>query len=55
MRLRAFLATTLLVATASLSAAAQSQPWIKDRRYAEGIGYRTGNLELHPGDRKSVV
>jgi len=49
MRLRAFLATTLVVATASLSAAAQTQPWIKDRRYAEGIGYRTGNLELHPG------
>lgn len=49
MRLRAFLATTLVVATASLSAAAQGQPWIKDRRYGEGIGYRTGNLELHPG------
>jgi len=50
MKLGAFLATTLLVASASLSAAAQSaQPWIKDRRFSEGIGYRTGNLELHPG------
>lgn len=49
MRFRAFLATSLVVATASLSASAQNQPWIKDRRYAEGIGYRAGNLELHPG------
>jgi hypothetical protein len=50
MKLRPFLAATLLVATASLSASAQSaQPWIKDRRFSEGIGYRTGNLELHPG------
>lgn len=52
MKLRAFLAATLVVATASLSAAAQSataQPWIKDRRFGEGIGVRTGNLELHPG------
>lgn len=49
MRFRAFLATSLVVATASLSASAQNQPWIKDRKYAEGIGYRTGNLEIHPG------
>lgn len=30
-----------------------SQPdtpqWLKDRRYNEGIGIQTGNLELHPG------
>lgn len=50
MKLRPFLATTLLVVSASVSASAQStQPWIKDRRFTEGIGYRTGNLELHPG------
>ncbi|WP_437275687.1 hypothetical protein WME90_31160 [Sorangium sp. So ce375] len=28
---------------------AQDQPWLKDRRYTEGIGIRTGDLELHPG------
>lgn len=36
------------VATISAVASAQ-QPWIKDRRYGEGIGIRVGNLELHPG------
>ncbi|WP_437586638.1 hypothetical protein [Sorangium sp. So ce1000] len=30
-------------------ALAQDQPWLKDRRYTEGIGIRTGDLELHPG------
>lgn len=44
----AFLAAALAVATTTFSAAAQ-QPWIKDRSYGEGIGIRTGNLELHPG------
>jgi hypothetical protein len=28
---------------------ADSPGWLKDRRYTEGIGIRTGNLELHPG------
>src|SRR5689334_21981473 len=28
---------------------AQDQPWLKDRRYTEGIGYRVGDFELHPG------
>jgi len=36
---------TVLPAVAS----AQDQPWLKDRRYTEGIGYRVGDLELHPG------
>src|SRR5207247_2157085 len=36
---------TLLPALAS----AQVQPWLQDRRYTEGIGIRTGDLELHPG------
>jgi hypothetical protein len=55
MRIGAFLATAAVVVTATLSASAQStaspgvQPWLKDRRYGEGIGIRTGNLELHPG------
>ncbi|XXX73712.1 hypothetical protein WMF30_39320 [Sorangium sp. So ce134] len=30
-------------------ALAQDQPWLKDRRYTEGIGIRAGDLELHPG------
>src|SRR5262245_32740399 len=33
----------------SASANAQDQPWLKDRRYTEGIGYRVGDFELHPG------
>jgi hypothetical protein len=40
----------------SRAAAAQAQytapdspAWLSDRRYNEGIGVRTGNLELHPG------
>ena len=28
---------------------AAAQEWLKDRRYEEGAGIRTGNLELHPG------
>ena len=28
---------------------AADSPWLKDRRYTEGAGYRIGNLELHPG------
>lgn len=49
MKLRAFLVATLGVATLTLSASAQTQPWLKDRRSGEGIGIRTGSLELHPG------
>lgn len=30
-------------------AAAQDQVWLKDRRYTEGIGYRVGDFEFHPG------
>jgi hypothetical protein len=28
---------------------ASAQEWLKDRRYQEGPGYRTGDLEIHPG------
>jgi hypothetical protein len=28
---------------------ADSPQWLKDRRYNEGIGIRTGDLEIHPG------
>ncbi|MDB4945252.1 MAG: hypothetical protein JWP97_4786 [Labilithrix sp.] len=37
-------AVTLLASTE-----ASAQEWMKDRRYQEGAGIRTGNLELHPG------
>jgi hypothetical protein len=30
-------------------ASAQDQPWLKDRRYTEGPGYRVGDFEIHPG------
>ncbi len=42
--LGAGVATTLLV-----SSEASAQGWMKDRRYQEGAGIKTGNLELHPG------
>jgi hypothetical protein len=28
---------------------AQDQTWLNDRRYREGIGFRVGDFELHPG------
>jgi hypothetical protein len=33
----------------STAAYGQEQMWLKDRRYGEGAGIRTGDLELHPG------
>lgn len=49
MKLRlTFAATTALFMFTAL-ASAQEQPWLKDRRYGEGIGLRSGNLEFHPG------
>jgi hypothetical protein len=41
--------TGLFLLAAAGTAAAQEQGWLKDRKYAEGIGYRLGDLELHPG------
>lgn len=38
-----------LVLSYATLAVAQEQPWLKDRRYREGMGYRVGDLELHPG------
>jgi hypothetical protein len=32
-----------------LPSSAGAQEWLKDRRYTEGAGIRTGDLELHPG------
>jgi hypothetical protein len=46
-------AGVFLIVCASMAvpavAAAQDQVWLKDRRYTEGIGYRVGDFELHPG------
>ena len=41
----------LAVASALIAAPkiASAQEWLKDRRYEEGAGIRTGDLELHPG------
>jgi len=36
----------MLAATASVASA---QPWLSDRKLAEGSGLRLGDLELHPG------
>jgi hypothetical protein len=51
MRLRAWLgAAAALVVTASAApAAAQDQPWLADRKYTVGPGFRVGDFELHPG------
>jgi hypothetical protein len=32
-----------------LTAGADAPQWLKDRQYNQGIGIRTGDLELHPG------
>ncbi len=39
----------LLTAATTVQQASAQQPWVADRRYGEGIGIRTGDLELHPG------
>ena len=55
MKFGAFLTAAAVAVTFSVSALAEEpalapvqQPWLKDRRYGEGIGIRTGNLEFHP-------
>jgi len=48
MKLRVALTALVAVTTIDVVASAQ-QPWIKDRRFGEGVGIRAGNLELHPG------
>ena len=45
----ALLAPGAAVAQPQLTAGADSPQWLKDRQYNEGIGVRTGDLELHPG------
>src|SRR5476649_1438496 len=49
MKFRLTLAATLLLGALPLTAHAQTQPWLANRRYGEGIGVRVGDLELHPG------
>jgi len=51
MSLRAFAYSAVagLVLLTSRAAFAQDQVWLQDRRYTEGIGYRAGDLEVHPG------
>jgi hypothetical protein len=50
MKIRDTIAAAAVTLTLSPALAlAQDQPWLKDRRYTEGIGIRTGDLELHPG------
>jgi hypothetical protein len=41
-----FVLTLMLATTASIASA---QPWLADRKLAEGSGLRIGDLELHPG------
>ena len=48
MKVRLTIAAALGVLSVAGGAAAQ-QTWLSDRRYGEGIGIKTGNLELHPG------
>jgi len=45
----ALLAPRVAVAQSQLTAGADAPQWLKDRSYNEGIGIRTGDLELHPG------
>lgn len=49
MKLRLIFAATTALFTLTAIASAQEQPWLNDRRYGEGIGLRSGNLEFHPG------
>lgn len=51
MKLSVSLSTAVCALTLfpAVAAAQADQPWLQDRRYTEGIGYRVGDLELHPG------
>jgi hypothetical protein len=45
----AALALTTVVPAVSATALGQDQPWLADRKYTEGPGFRVGDFELHPG------
>ncbi|HVJ90133.1 MAG TPA: hypothetical protein VM580_10045, partial [Labilithrix sp.] len=46
---RVALLAAVPAAFVSWSSPASAQGWLADRRYTEGPGIRTGDLELHPG------
>src|SRR5258706_13050003 len=48
-RSRAYAVLAIPLALVSWSQEASAQGWLADRRYTEGAGIRTGDLELHPG------
>jgi hypothetical protein len=45
----ALLVSRLVAAQPQFTAQGDSPQWLQDRRYNEGIGIRTGDLEIHPG------
>jgi hypothetical protein len=50
MNLRGLLiVAVLLTVLAPTAAFSQDQPWLADRKYTIGAGYRVGDFELHPG------
>ena len=50
MKIRGLLCAAVSASTlVSATAFGQDQPWLADRRYTEGPGYRVGDYELHPG------
>ncbi|MBI4703127.1 MAG: hypothetical protein HY744_18575, partial [Deltaproteobacteria bacterium] len=38
-----------LVLLGTVAHAQEEQPWLQDREYREGMGFRTGDFEIHPG------
>ncbi len=38
-----------LLAVLGVTSSAEAQEWLKDRRYSEGSGVKTGDFEIHPG------
>jgi hypothetical protein len=42
-------ALAVIILRTSPASAQSGQPWLEDRRYGQGIGVRSGDLELHPG------
>jgi hypothetical protein len=45
----AILSASVVLASWTSVADAQEQKWLADRKYREGMGYRIGDFELHPG------
>lgn len=49
MKTLSLISVTVLGLLTPALASAQDRPWVSNRGVGEGIGIRTGNLELHPG------